>query len=936
MSNAFTCIFAARLIYWASFSVAMISSWVNSMSRFVDTLRAPWRVRSVFTLHWLLLCFLAVPLGAAAQGQRESNTTVYLLQPLVTDVENARLSFFDHPHVVRPKIGIALSGGGSRCLSHIGVLQVLTENQIPIDYIAGTSMGSILGGLFAAGYDPWELERIAKSIDWNSILVDRPPRRNLFISKKQERDRLLFQIRFDGLKPHIPRALSPGQRIQSIFTELTMQANYVSGISFDDLRIPFRAVCTDLYSGDKVVLSEGDLAEAMRASMAVPLLFTPVPWQGKLLVDGGLLDNIPVDAVREFPVDLVIAIDASSGLRRKGDLNAPWEIADQVTTIMQQDRNASSRHQADLVIDIDRVVATNMDFSKIDSLILAGRAAAHRMLPAIRHQIERVTQMMHSHLAYPDIKITRIEFVPPAMRERFATARNGHSNSESHSVPEIVKLLETMMATGTFRRVYAEVTARGVCTIHAEPNPILHRVDFFGNTTIPDDTLRKFFVPLLGKPINHVATERASESILGLYRKQGYSLARITEMTFDSTDGRGTLFINEGRISSILVSGLERTRRHVVEREFPQKPGDRFNFRRAQKGVENIYSTGLFEAVSLSLSRHPEGAAVQLKLQEKKYTALGLSARIDTERKSRAFIEFADENLAGIGAKFVLHGQYGHRDRGAQSRFSLDRIFRTYLTLNAQAAYNYERNYLYDDGALLGQYDLKRFGASVSVGQLVKRLGILSVELHSDRFWLESVFGEGYPVGTSVISRLVFRSMLDTRDELPFPTRGRFVHVFYELSNKLLNQQLSRNDSFFRFLATVETVNTFATRHTFQPRFTIGTADLTTPFELHFRLGGPDHIIGLRDHELTGRHFLLANFAYRFKVPEFLPFKTYLGLRYDVGGMWDNAEKLNYDEVLHAAGVSLGMDTFLGALEVAYGRVDTGTGRFYLSIGHRF
>lgn len=196
--------------------------------------------------------------------------------------------------------------------------------------------------------------------------------------------------------------------------------------------------------------------------------------------------------------------------------------------------------------------------------------------------------------------------------------------------------------------------------------------------------------------------------------------------------------------------------------------------------------------------------------------------------------------------------------------------------------------------------------------------------------------GIGYGSGISIINRLTFRSILDTRDQLPYPTKGRYVHFFYDLSSKLFNQQLSKDVSFFRTYFSVETYHTIAKRHTLNPRFTMGTADLTTPFVMQFRLNGYEHIFGLRDQELIGRHFLLGNLTYRYRLPEVLPVAWHAGLRYDLWGMWENTEKAVYRELNNSFGVFVGLETFLGAIELAYGKANIGQKRFYFSIGHQF
>ena len=251
-------------------------------------------------------------------------------------------------------------------------LKALEENDIRVDFIAGTSMGAVIGGLYAAGYSAKQLQEIMREMSWSDIIVDEQPRRNLLLSQKQERDRAFLQLRFQGLKPQIPKALTAGQKLHSVLTDFTLKAKYWSSIDFDHLKIPFRAVATDVISGREIVLDSGDLAEAMRASAAVPFLFSPVPKEGMLLVDGGLLNNIPVDIVRSNGMEIVIAVDATSNLREKDDFTTPLELVDQMTTIMQYESNRKQRSAADVLISLENSQQASTSFSDIDSLISQG------------------------------------------------------------------------------------------------------------------------------------------------------------------------------------------------------------------------------------------------------------------------------------------------------------------------------------------------------------------------------------------------------------------------------------------------------------------------------------------------------------------------------------------------------------------------------------
>ena len=214
----------------------------------------------------------------------------------------------------RPKIGLALGGGGAKGGAHVGVLKVLEELNIPVDYIAGTSIGGIVGGLYASGMTADELELAIANIDWNEALRDKPPRRDLSFRKKEENARYLLDLELGlgrgGVK--WPSGFVSGQNLFFLLQSLTL--NVADVTDFHQLPIPFECVATDVGSGEMVVLDSGYLATALRATMAIPGAFAPVRIDDQLLVDGGLVNNLPVDVVREMGADIVIAVDLGEDL----------------------------------------------------------------------------------------------------------------------------------------------------------------------------------------------------------------------------------------------------------------------------------------------------------------------------------------------------------------------------------------------------------------------------------------------------------------------------------------------------------------------------------------------------------------------------------------------------------------------------------------------
>jgi len=231
------------------------------------------------------------------------------LVPFITQAVQAQSQIEE-----RPKVGLVLSGGGARGFAHIGVLKVLEENHIPIDYIAGTSMGSIIGGLYASGMSAAEVEVVVDGIDWDRVFIDSLPRQDRSFRRKRDDDFALVKAKpgFGDGKIKLPQGLVQGESIALLLQRLALPVATVK--DFDKLSIPFRAIASNIVTGEPVVLGSGNLAQALRASMSIPAAMAPVEIEGKLLVDGGISTNLPVTVVR----------DGSGCVNRRGYQYAPF------------------------------------------------------------------------------------------------------------------------------------------------------------------------------------------------------------------------------------------------------------------------------------------------------------------------------------------------------------------------------------------------------------------------------------------------------------------------------------------------------------------------------------------------------------------------------------------------------------------------------------
>lgn len=327
-------------------------------------------------------------------------------------------------------VGLVLGGGGARGAAHIGVLKVMERERIPVCRIAGTSMGAIVGGLYASGYTTDELETLINTLDWAELFVDDPPREQQPMRRKDGDFRYLLDLEIgyaDG-KVVLPGGLVQGQKLLILLRRLTLSAWDVH--DFDDLPIPFRAIAADIRNGDKIVFDHGDLALAIRSSMSVPGAFAPLRVDGRLLVDGGMVDNVPIDVVRDMGAHRLIVVDVGSPLRDEADLTNPVAIMDQMIGALMKEkteRQLATLQPDDVLIRPELGDITASQFNRGREAIEVGEAAAEQALP----QLRRYSVDAASYAAYRERQRKR-DFDPALIA--FLDVGRGQSLAATQSV----------------------------------------------------------------------------------------------------------------------------------------------------------------------------------------------------------------------------------------------------------------------------------------------------------------------------------------------------------------------------------------------------------------------------------------------------------------------------------------------------------------------
>lgn len=308
----------------------------------------------------------------------------------------------------RPRVGLVLSGGGARGLAHVGVLSVLEQEGIPVDCIAGASMGSAMGALWASGYTAAEIARIVQSIDWQEVFSGRRVRALVPLSRRIDDVPPSIRLRLDGFRPRLPPARDSDYRLNRLLFRLLAERGLRAGGDFDRLPVPFRTVAADLETVQPVVLARGSLARAVRASMSPPVTLPSIEIGGRVLVDGGIVDNIPVDLARGMGADVVIAVDVTSPPLPRSTWGDVLGAGRQLIDALLREHARTWRQEPDLVVTPQLEGRGAEDFSDPEGLIAAGRAAAIAALPRLR-AIAPGTRTAPAASSAPPLVVSEVE-----------------------------------------------------------------------------------------------------------------------------------------------------------------------------------------------------------------------------------------------------------------------------------------------------------------------------------------------------------------------------------------------------------------------------------------------------------------------------------------------------------------------------------------------
>ncbi len=356
------------------------------------------------------------------------------------------------------KVGLVLSGGGAKGLAHVSVLKVLEEAGVRVDYIGGTSMGAIIGALYASGYTANQLDSILKVIDFDLILTDQMPRKSKPFYEKEIGEKYALSLPVKNKRVGIPRALSEGQSVLNLLTKLTQHVNNIT--DFNKLPIPFVCIATNLETGKQEVLNSGFLPEAVKASGSFPTLLAPVEIEGKILTDGGIVNNFPVDEVISMGADVIIGVDIQSGLDKKDNLNSAVAIINQIVGFQMYKTLDYKYGKVDVLIKPDVTSYNVISFDKKKEIMKAGDIAAREQMDNLRtiakQQTTKETSKIDTKQLQYDISDIRIQGNLNYTRA-YILGKLNLKKQDKTDYNKLIQSINNLYATGNFENIQYKI-----------------------------------------------------------------------------------------------------------------------------------------------------------------------------------------------------------------------------------------------------------------------------------------------------------------------------------------------------------------------------------------------------------------------------------------------------------------------------------------------
>ncbi len=837
-----------------------------------------------------------------------------------------------------PKIGIALAGGGARAAASVGVLKVLHREGVTPSVITGTSMGALIGGLYAAGYSPDEIEQILISNDWNDMFRDSPGRAFQTQEQKQSAGRHLLEFNIRGGRFTPPTGLSAGQKLANLLQIKTLAASFEARQDFDRLPIPFRAIATNLETGEPEAIGKGLLQDAMRASAAIPFIFQPVEIHNRLYVDGGMTKNLPVDVARDMGAEIVIAIDPSARPFKRDRLKTLFDVMDQSVTLNTQKETLRQAAMADIVISPDTSAYSFADFPQIKEIILIGEKAAEAAVRKIKEMVGRKAgKTDKERYMIEDIVIAGNKVVPEEFIRRIIDAS---ITGREVSAGEIERGLAELFRLGFFWDISLELEGpvnRHTGILRVTENPVLTGIEITGNDLIPSSDILTEIGQQTGRPLNAARLIEGLGRLVEKWRRKGYPLVHVDRA--EIKDGLLHISLFEGRVEAIGIRGQKKTRLSLIRREIETAIGQPLNINTLSADIQRLYALGYFESLNVGLSESRDnGVLLTINIKEKPKGTVRLGMRFDLEDSFTGLTDIVIDNITGRGIKLYLNTRYGNYTDIALGYHS-PVFLRSPLVHSIEGFYNRRNYFIYEDEEKTAEAEVARIGLHVSLGLQWLRFGDTYIRYRYESDRTTTVFG-GLPKEDRHIGSWAVLSTIDTLDSHPFAHKGFLFKGSYETAAEGYGSDINYRKTELMGQANIP----LAARHTAVIEAAGGLGSGAIPFFEKFGLGGVDYLIsypllGYKRREFLGSNMLAFTAAYRWKAAEYqLKFlrAVYLQLTAQAANVWNARDEMSAKDLKKGGGIGVHADTLIGPVRLDLGLAESGRFQVYFSVGFDF
>jgi predicted acylesterase/phospholipase RssA len=777
-----------------------------------------------------------------------------------------------------------LSGGGARGMAHVGVLKVLEDLKIPVDCIAGTSMGAVVGGLYATGMSARDIESTIRSVDWQEAFHDAPPRRDLAFRRKQDDRNFLVRLPL-GLKHAqilLPKGFIQGQKLQETLRQLTLPFDNTT--DFDQLPTKFRAVATDLVTGEAVLLDRGDLAIAMRASISAPGVFAPVEYQGRLLVDGGLAENLPIDVARAMNPDILIVSDVSFPLQDRAHLDSALSISNQTLAILvrkDSDRQLKTLGARDILIEPVLGTTTSTDFSAGVNTIAQGEAAARAAMDKLA--VLRVDDATYGK--YLALRAAREPGLPPIQFVRVDKDSKRYERTIlAEMQPLVGKPLDPDQVGARITEIYG-----------------------LGNFETLDYSLAKQPAPVTAAPATTAPAITATETTATAPAATATAATATSPTAPTATAPAATATAataTPAAATAVTVSSTDGS------------------------GTDEADETGL-EVHARRKSWGPN------------YVRFGLDLQDDFQGNSHydAAARFLMTEINDFGAELLTDVQIGYDPKVISEFYQpLDPLHTWFVAPSARI--EVRDLPIYVNNEEIADFRDREAEADFDVGRNLGNWGEIRLGIHRTNGLTHVRYGDPDLVENEYNDgELFFKFSYDQLDNVHFPRAGSTFSIQWDADRTDLGSDFVRDRVSADWLVAESRGRNTLLWWTSAGTTLDGNVKPTALPEF-YSLGGFLNLSGLAQTSLIGPNYAITRAIYFRKIGRggegFFEFPAYIGMSLEAGNTWNERGEISYGSARKDGSIFVAFDTFLGPLYLGSGYDTRGTSAYFLFLGRTF